>query len=98
MKLDNTEHFSSSVSRSQRFHMRFFSLKREKTLNIGETLVKPCILHAAKIVLGESNKDKLKIISLSHSTMKHLTDALAQDIKLQSSRRDQIITIFCYEL
>lgn len=32
----------------------------KKPHNIGETLVKPCVLHATKIVLGESNKDKLK--------------------------------------
>jgi hypothetical protein len=75
-----------------------FSLQKGEPSQTEETLVKPFILHAAKIVLGESNKDKLKKISLSDSTVKHLTDALAEDIKLQSSRRGQIITIFCYEL
>lgn len=76
-----------------------FSLQKgKKSHNIGETLVKACILHAAKIVLRESNKDKLKKLSLSDSTVKHLTDALVQDIKLQSYRRDHIVTIFCYEL
>jgi hypothetical protein len=61
MKLDNTEHFSRSVSRSQRL---LLITKRKKPHNIGETLVEPCILHAAKIMHGESNKDKLKKLSL----------------------------------
>jgi hypothetical protein len=49
--------------------------------------------NVAKIVFGETNVDNLKKMSLSDSTVKHIIDALLQDIKIQSSKRN-----YCYEL
>ena len=49
--------------------------------NIGETLIKPCMLKASSRVLGESNSKKLAKISLSDSTIKTRIDELANDIE-----------------
>ena len=54
-----------------------YKLYEEKTYNIGEILVKPCILRAAKLVFGEDSNQKLSEISLSDSTVKLLIDELA---------------------
>jgi hypothetical protein len=43
----------------------------------GETLVKPCILSAAKILLGEETEKKFQKIFLSDSTVRRRIDELA---------------------
>nr|XP_039272720.1 protein ZBED8-like [Styela clava] len=57
--------------------------RAKKPHNIGETFIKPCMLKAASLVLGEKNSKKLANISLSDSTMKTRIDELAKDIELQ---------------
>ena len=57
----------------------------KKTHNIGETLVKPCILSAAKVVLGEDSYQKLSEISLTDSTVMLRIDEMANDIKSEGS-------------
>ena len=55
----------------------------KKPHNIGETLIKPCMLKASSLVLGKSNSKKLAKISLSDSTIKTRIDELANDIECQ---------------
>ena len=55
----------------------------KKPHNIGESLIKPCMLKASSLVLGESNSKKLAKISLSDSTIKARIDELANDIECQ---------------
>ncbi|XP_003376634.1 zinc finger protein [Trichinella spiralis] len=50
---------------------------------IGENLVKPCIVNAVKILLGDDMAKQFKNISLSDSTVKRRIDELADDIKQQ---------------
>jgi hypothetical protein len=45
--------------------------------------MKPCILSAAKILLGEEVEKKFQKISLSDSTVRHRIDELAEYIKLK---------------
>ena len=48
-----------------------------------KTLIKPCMLKASSLVLGESNIKKLAKISLSDSTIETRIDELANDIECQ---------------
>ncbi|KAL1241411.1 Uncharacterized protein TSPI_10600 [Trichinella spiralis] len=50
---------------------------------IGENLVKPCIVNAVKILLGDDMAKQFKNISFSDSTVKRRIDELADDIKQQ---------------
>ncbi|KAI6656267.1 Zinc finger protein [Oopsacas minuta] len=60
-----------------------YYIKGKKPHSIGESLLKPCILSAAKFVLGEESAKKLSKISLCDSTVKFRIDELADDIKIQ---------------
>jgi hypothetical protein len=57
--------------------------KAEKPHTIGETLLEPCILSAAKTLLIEEIDKKFQKISLSDSTVRRRIDEPAEDIKLQ---------------
>ena len=48
----------------------------KKPHNIGETLIKPCMIKAASLVLGVASSNKLAKISLSDSTIKTRIDEL----------------------
>ncbi|KAI6652509.1 SCAN domain-containing protein 3 [Oopsacas minuta] len=56
---------------------------RTKNHTQSETLVKPCILSAAKLVLGEDSYQKLSEILLSDPTVKYRIDEMADDVKIQ---------------
>ena len=49
--------------------MAFEIAKQKKTRTIGETLIKPCVLKTAGIVLGKEAEKKLAVISLSNNTI-----------------------------
>ena len=55
----------------------------KKPHNIGETLIKPCMIKAASLVLGVASSNKLAKISLSDSTIKTRIDELESDIEFQ---------------
>ena len=55
----------------------------KKPHNIGETLIKPCMLTVTSLVFEEANSKKLAKISLSDSTVKSRIDEMAEDIELQ---------------
>ena len=55
----------------------------KKPHNIGETLVKPCMIKVPSLVLGVASSNKLAKISLSDSTIKTDIDELANDIEFQ---------------
>jgi len=57
--------------------------KEKKPHTIGETLIKPCILKAASLVLGEANSKKLGKISLSDPSIKTRINELAKHIECQ---------------
>lgn len=57
--------------------------KEKKSHIIGETLVKPCLLKAADIILGTDGRQKLSQILLSDNTIKRCIDDMAEDIKIQ---------------
>ena len=85
MKLDRGGVFRQDLSKAVEasYEISLLIARRKEPHNIGETLVKPCILTAAKILLGEDSYQKLSKISLSDSTVKLRIDEMADDIKTQ---------------
>ena len=60
-----------------------FRIAQAKKLHtIGEELIKPCLIEATTLVLGEKKANKLKI-SLSNDTVKKHISEMSQDILLQ---------------
>ena len=57
--------------------------KQIKLYTIGETLVKPCALEMARIILGQESEKKLSQIFLSNNTVQRRISDLADDIKQQ---------------
>ena len=55
--------------------------KTKKPHNIGETLLKPCILESVKLVLGEKASQTMKQISLSNDTIKSRIHEMSNNIK-----------------
>ena len=84
-RLDSTGHFArqneASLKASYRIALRIAQTKKPHT--IGEDLIKPCILEAAKAVLGEQQSNKLRSISLSNDTVKNRISDMSEDILLQ---------------
>ena len=86
MKIACAENFSQLSSAElieASFEIAQMIAQAKKPHNIGETLIKPCMLKASSLVLGESNSKKLAKISLSESTIKTRIDELANDIECQ---------------
>lgn len=85
MKLDSTGSFAESNQKllEASYELSYLIAKGKKSHIIGETLVKPCMLKAAEIVLGPESKQKLQQISLSDNTVKRRIDDMAEDIKKQ---------------
>ena len=86
MKIACAENFSQLSSAElveASFEIAQMIAQAKKPHNIGETLIKPCMLKASSLVLGESNSKKLAKISLSDSTIKTRIDELANDIECQ---------------
>lgn len=86
MKLDSTGSFAESNQKllEASYELSYLIAKGKKSHIIGETLVKPCMLKAAEIVLGPESKQKLQQISLSDNTVKRRIDDMAEDIKNKS--------------
>ena len=85
MKLDDSGDFrrDSAGILEASYEISLLIARGKKPHSIGESLLKPCILSAAKLVLGEESAKKLSKISLSDSTVKLRIDELADDIKIQ---------------
>ncbi|XP_076799889.1 protein FAM200C-like [Clavelina lepadiformis] len=65
------------------FEIAHMIAEEKKPHNIGETLIKWCMLKAVTFVLGETSSKKIAKIPLSDSTIKTRTDELAKDIEIQ---------------
>ena len=59
----------------------------KKSHNISETLVKPCMLKAAGLVLQKTYAKKMAKISLSDFTIKTPIDKLAKEVEGQVSKK-----------
>lgn len=85
VKLDSMGSFAQSSEKvlEASFELALLIAKAKKSHTVGETLVKPCLLKAADIVLGIESKQKLSQIPLSDNTIKRRIDVMADDIEKQ---------------
>nr|XP_039257154.1 protein ZBED8-like [Styela clava] len=79
------------------FEIAHMIAKQKKPHSIGETLIKPSILKAASLVLGEASSKKLAKISLSDSTIKTRIDEIAHDIELQVIEKIKLSPFFAIQ-
>ena len=103
MKILSADGFCQSSSAEvveASFEIALMIAQAKKPHNIGEALIKPCMLKATTLVLGETNSKKLAKISLSNSTLKTHIVELANDIEskvLQKMQASPFIAIQCDE-
>ena len=74
MKIASSECFCQSSSAEiveASFEIADLIAKEKKPHNIGEALIKSCMLKAAGLLLGKTYSKKMAKISLSDSTIKH---------------------------
>ena len=65
------------------FAVSLLIAEQKKPHTIGESLIKPCALTMARILLGEESEKKLRNISLSDNTVQRRIADLSRDIKEQ---------------
>jgi len=84
MKIVHTGEFQQNNEKivEASYHIAFMVAQQKKPHTLGEKLIKPSILKAVEIVLGEESKRKIAQISLSDNTVKRRIDELALDIKI----------------
>ena len=80
------------------YKISLFIAKQKKPHTIGETLVKPCMLEAARLLLDQKCVNKLNQISLSDNTVKQRIDDMSQDIKLQVTEKIRLSPFFAVQL
>lgn len=66
MRLDKSESYRKDVSQHLKasFEIAYLIAKQKKPHTIGEDLIKPCILKATQLMLGEESEQKMKLFSL----------------------------------
>ncbi|CAK1591742.1 unnamed protein product [Parnassius mnemosyne] len=85
IKLDSTGSFAKSSEKvlQASYELSLIIGKAKKSHTIGESLIKPCLLKTADIILGPEIKQKFSQIPLSDNTVKRRIDDMAEDIKKQ---------------
>lgn len=82
------------------YELTLLIAKAKKPDTIGKTLIKPCHLQAADVILDSGSKSKLSQISLSVNTVKRRIHEMAEDIRLQTVeavRKSSFFAIQCDE-
>ena len=72
--------------------------KAKKPHSIAESLIKPCLVECAGILLGDSAKSKIKKVSLSNNTVKSRIADMACDIKSQLIKNIKASPVFEIQL
>ena len=72
--------------------------KTKKKHNIAETLIKPCLVECAGILLGEGAKSKVKQVSLSSDTVKSRIADMAFAVKSQPNENIKASPVFGKQL
>jgi len=72
--------------------------KTKKPHNIAETLIKPCLVECAGILLGEGEKSEVKQVSLSSDTVKSRIADMACAVKSQLIENIKTSPVFGIQL
>ena len=99
-KLDQTEMFwrTNKAAVHASYAIALHVSKTKKPHNIGETLLKPCILESVKLVLGEKAFQTMKQISLSNDTIKSRIHEMSDNIKSKVLSKIDSFPVFALQL
>ena len=100
-RLDNTSTSTFCPNKNiteASYEIALIIAKKKKPHTIGESLVKPYMLEAARLVLDQKSVDKLSQISLSDSTIKSRIDEMSNDIKMQVTDQIRLSPFFSIQL
>lgn len=80
--MDSTSYFflSTEAGLEASYCIALRIAKYKKPHTIGENLIKPCILEAVKLVLGEEHVEKINKFSLSNNTIENRIEDLSKNI------------------
>ncbi|XP_076339961.1 zinc finger BED domain-containing protein 5-like [Tachypleus tridentatus] len=65
------------------YAIAFEIAKQKKPHTIGETLLKPCMMKAVNLILGEASAKKMQQVSLSNNTIQRRISKMSMDVKEQ---------------
>ena len=99
-KLDQTGMFwrTNKAAVHASYAIALHVAKTKKPHNIGETLLKPCILESVKLVLGEKASQTMKQISLSNDTIKSRIHEMSDNIKSKVLSKIDSSPVFALQL
>ena len=99
-KLDQTGMFwhTNKAAVHASYAIALHVAKNKKPHNIGETLLKPCILESVKLVLGEKVSQTMKQISLSNDTIKSRIHEMSNNIKSKVLSKIDSSPVFALQL
>ena len=99
-RLDCTESFNqNNVAAIKASYVVALEIaKQKKPHTIGETLVKPCLLKTAKLVLGDVSVAKLKQISLSNNTIQRRISDMSEDVMKQVVNEIKASLMFSFQV
>ncbi|XP_068204589.1 protein FAM200C-like [Palaemon carinicauda] len=76
-------HQQSATVLEASYEIGFEIAKQEKPHTIGETLIKPCMMKAVNLFLGEASAKKMQQVSLSNNTIQRRISKMSMDVKEQ---------------
>lgn len=99
MKLDSTGTFQQENEKviEASYEVSLLIAKDKKPHTIGETLIKPSILKATRIVLGEESQRKMDKIPLSNNSVQRRIDEMALNVKEQLVKRLKMSPFFALQ-
>ena len=99
-KLDQTGMFwhTNKAAVHASYAIALHVAKTKMPHNIGETLLKPCILESVKLVLGEKASQTMKQISLSNDTIKSRIHEMSDNIKSKVLSKIYSSPVFALQL
>ena len=99
-KLDQTGMFwrTNKAAVHASYAIALHVAKTKKPYNIGETLLKPCILESVKLVLGEKASQTMKQISHSNDTIKSRIQEMSDNIKSKVLSKIDSSPVFALQL
>ena len=100
MRLDTTSQFqtTSKAILTASYAVSLQVAKAKEPHNIAETLIKPCLVECANILLDSNAVSKIKQVSLSNDTVKSRIDDMACNIKSKLVANLKASPVFAIQL
>ena len=97
--IDSTGHFAcqNAAALEASYHISYRIAQMKKLYTIGEKLIKPCLLEATELVLGEK-ESKMAQISLSNDTVKSRISEMSADILAQTVKAVKESPVYSLQL